>query len=151
MEVIIRNMRISDIPKITKYDLIMLGETLGEDLIKKHIENSDLMKYFVMETKEEKRFIGQVSLWIDEDKAQINNFYIVKDFQGQKFGHKFMDFIIEYFKSINIREVTLEVRRLNQIAINLYQSYGFITIVNRNNYYPSGENALLMYLRIGSD
>lgn len=151
MEVIIRNMRISDIPKITKYDLIMLGETLGEGLIKKHIENSDLMKYFVMETKEEKHFIGQVSLWIDEDKAQINNFYIVKDFQGQRYGQRFMDFIIEYFKSINVREVTLEVRRLNKIAINLYESYGFKTIVNRNNYYPDGENALFMYLRIGSE
>lgn len=151
MEVVIRNMRISDLSLIAKYDLIMLGETLGEDTIKRHIENNALMKYFVMETKEDRQFIGQVSLWIDEDKAQINNFYIVKNFQGKKLGRKFMDYVFDYFKSIQIKEITLEVRRSNEIAIKLYESYGFKQILVRNNYYPNGEDALLMYLAIGSD
>lgn len=151
MDIEIRNMRISDISKIAKYDLIMLGETLGEETIKRHIKNNNLMRYFVMETKHDKAFIGQVSLWIDEDKAQINNFYIVKDFQGKKFGKKFMDYIMNYFKSIKIKEITLEVRSSNKVAINLYESYGFKAITTRNNYYPNGENALLMYLMIGSE
>ncbi len=151
MEVVIRNMRISDIALIAKYDLIMLGESLGEDTIKQHIENNSLMKYFVMESKESHQFIGQVSLWIDEDKAQINNFYIVKDYQGKKLGRKFMDYVIEYFKSLHIKEITLEVRRSNKIAITLYESYGFKQVSVRNSYYPNGEDALMMYLAIGSD
>lgn len=151
MDIEIRNMKISDIPKIAKYDLIMLGETLGEETIERHIDNNDLMKYYVMETKKDKEFIGQVSLWVDEDKAQINNFYIVKDFQGKKLGKKFMNFIMEYFMSINIKEVTLEVRSSNKIAINLYESYGFKVITTRNNYYSNGESALLMHLMLGSE
>ena len=151
MDIEIRNMRISDVSKIAKYDLIMLGETLGEETIKRHISNNNLMKYFIMETKKDNEFIGQVSLWIDENKSQINNFYIIRDFQGIKLGKKFMDFIMNYFKSININEITLEVRSSNKIAINLYESYGFKVITTRSNYYSNGENALLMYLMIGSD
>jgi ribosomal-protein-alanine N-acetyltransferase len=151
MEVIIRNMRISDVKKITEYDLIMLGETLGEETIKRHIDNNSLMKYFVMETKDNRDFIGQVSLWIDEDKAQVNNFYIVKDFQGKKLGRLFMDYVFDYFRSININEITLEVRESNSVAIKLYESYGFKIATVRKNYYSNNENALLMYLKIGSD
>ncbi len=151
MDVIIRNMRISDISMISKFDLIMLGETPGENTIKEHIQNSSLMKYFVMETKVEKEFVGQVSLWIDENKAQINNFYIVRSYQGQKLGKRFMNYIMEYFHSIGIHEITLEVRKSNTIAIRLYESYGFKIVTVRENYYPNGESALLMYLRIGSD
>ncbi len=151
MEVIIRDMHISDINMIAKYDLIMLGETMGEDTIKEHIENNNLMKYLVMETKAENYFIGQMSLWIDEDKAQINNFYIIKDFQKQKLGRKFLEYVLKHFESIGINEITLEVKKSNEIAINLYEAYGFKQVSIRKNYYPNGEDAYLMYLRIGSD
>ena len=151
MEVIIRDMQISDIKMITKYDLIMLGETMGEETIKEHIENNNLMKYLIMETKETKKFIGQGSLWIDEDKAQINNFYVIKDFQKQKLGRKFLEYILKYFEAIGIQEITLEVKKSNEIAIKLYESYGFKQVSIRKNYYPNGEDAYLMYLRIGSD
>lgn len=151
MDVSIRNMRISDISIISKFDLIMMGETLGENTIKEHIQNNSLMKYFVMETKDKKEFVGQVSLWIDENKAQINNFYILRSFQGQKLGKKFMDFIMEYFQSIGIDEITLEVRKSNIVAIKLYESYGFKTVTIRENYYSNGEPAFLMYLRSGRD
>ena len=151
MDVVIRNMRISDGEMISKVDLITLGETLGEQTILDHIQNNSLMNYFVMETKTDKLFVGQVSLWIDEDKAQINNFYIVKTYQGQKLGKTFMNYIMEYFHSIGIHEITLEVRKSNLVAIKLYESFGFKTVTTRENYYPNGESALMMYLKIGSD
>ena len=151
MEVIVRNMKVSDVSNVVKFDIIMMGETLGEKVIQEHIENSSIMKYFIMETKEDKQFIGQISLWIDDNKAQINNFYIIKKYQSQKFGRKFMDFVFSYFKMLNIFEITLEVRKSNSKAINLYESYGFKEILARYNYYPNGEDALLMYLKIGSE
>ncbi|XMB71507.1 ribosomal protein S18-alanine N-acetyltransferase [Mycoplasmatota bacterium WC30] len=150
MDIIIRDMHISDINKIAKYDLIMLGETMGEETIREHIENNNLMKYLVMET-EDKKFIGQMSLWIDEDKAQINNFYIIKGYQKQKLGRKFLEYVLKYFETIGIDEITLEVKKSNEIAIKLYESYGFKQVSIRKNYYPNGEDAYLMYLRIGSD
>jgi ribosomal-protein-alanine N-acetyltransferase len=104
-----------------------------------------------METKDSKEFIGQISLWIDGDKAQINNFYIIHKYQKQKLGKIFLNYVIRYFKSLNINEISLEVRKSNEVAINLYRLFNFKQINVRKNYYKNGEDALFMYLRIGSD
>lgn len=109
------------------------------------------MKYLVMETKETKEFIGQICLWMDEGKAQINNFYIIHKFQKQDLGKQFLSCVIHYFKLSKIDEVSLEVRLSNDAAIGLYKSFGFKQITVRKNYYKNGEDALFMYLRIGSD
>lgn len=151
LNVSIREAIPSDIGNIVKNDLIMIGESLGSETIKDHLVNSELMKYFIMETNDDKQFIGAISLWVDEDKAQINNFYIVSKFQGQGLGKKFMNHIWHEFKSNQIHEITLEVRKTNIQAIKLYETYGFRQISIRKNYYANGEDALLMYVRIGSD
>ncbi|MBN2540638.1 MAG: ribosomal protein S18-alanine N-acetyltransferase [Bacilli bacterium] len=151
MEITIRNMRISDVATIAKYDMVLLGETLGEETIKSHLENSDLMRYLIMEEKETKEIIGQISLWIDEDKAQINNFYIIKKYQRMHLGKSFMDYVMKYLGAIHVKEITLEVRASNEPAIKLYESFDFKVVTVRKNYYSNGEDAFLMYVGIGSD
>jgi len=151
IDVVIRGMSESDISTVIKYNAVMIGETIDENTIKDHLNNSNLMKYLVMETKDSKEFIGQISLWIDEDKAQINNFYIIHKYQKQKLGKMFLNYVFRYFKSLNINEISLEVRKSNEVAINLYRLFNFNQINVRKNYYKNGEDALFMYLRIGSD
>lgn len=151
MKTRIRRMELSDIPEIVKNDLLMLGESLGESTLQDHLDNSELMKYWVMENQETNQMIGMISLWVDEDKAQINNFYIMSQFQGQKLGKYLLESIIDILKSWRIAELTLEVRASNNVAIRLYESFGFRAVTVRKNYYSNGEDAHLMYLRIGSD
>jgi len=151
IEFIIRDMTISDISLVTKYELAIIGETLGEAVIEDHIKSSELMKYFVMETKNSKEIIGFISLWIDIDKAQINNFFIIDRYRRKGLGRKFLTHTLDYFKSRKINEVTLEVRQSNISAIKLYEQFNFNQVSVRNNYYSNGENALFLYLRIGSD
>ncbi len=145
----IREMNYEDIPTVIKNDIALLGETLGETIIKQHL-SSDLMKCFIMES-DQSDFMGMISLWIDLDKCQINNFYIVSKYQKQKLSKVFMDYILKYLSNIGVKEITLEVKKSNFIAIKLYESYGFHQVSVRRNYYNNGEDALLMYLRIGSD
>ncbi len=144
-------MRIKDVSEIIKYDLIMLGESFGEATILEHLTNNSLMKYLIMESIETSEIVGQMSLWIDEDKAQINNFYIIKKYQGLHLGKKFLKYVISYLKNIKVNEITLEVRSSNLVAIKLYESFMFKTVTIRKNYYSNGEDAYMMYLRIGSD
>lgn len=150
LEYCIRDACEADLLNVVKHDIIMLGETLGYETLREYL-TSDLMKYFVIELNETKDFIGVVSLWVDENKAQINNIYIIQNYQGKKLGKVLMDYVMKYFKLRNINEVTLEVRKSNEIAIKMYESYGFELVTLRKNYYSNGEDALFMYLRIGCD
>jgi ribosomal-protein-alanine N-acetyltransferase len=48
-------------------------------------------------------------------------------------------------------DLTLEVRPSNLNAINLYIKSGFKQVSVRKAYYNNGEDAFLMYKRLGSD
>lgn len=150
-DVVIRKMIPADIKEIVKNDLLIFGETLGEDIIREHLQNKQMMHYFVMEKKASKDLIGMMSLSIDLDKAQIINFYVLKQYLGLGYAQKLLDAILYYLKEKRVVDLTLEVRKSNTRAIRFYQKYRFKDVAMRKHYYANGEDALLMHLRIGSD
>ncbi len=149
MSINIRNMNLADIPFIVEMDDIVFGESVGEDFLRNEIFNNPMADFFIME--DDDRIVGFISFWIDEYKAQINNFYIVPKEQHKGLGNYLLEHTMNYLKSKEIREVTLEVKPSNEIAIGLYHKYGFKEVAIRRNYYSNGEDALLMYTRIGSE
>ena len=60
-----------------------------------------------------------------------------------KYSHDLMDYLIKYGENKNIKNITLEVSTRNNIAINLYKTYGFTKVAIRKNYY-NGIDGLLM-------
>ena len=107
-----------------------------------------LSHYYVLVSD---KFLGYIILWIDEDKAQISSFVVKKEYRNKGYGFKFINFIFEKLKSIGIKEITLEVRPSNKEALSLYQKVGFEQVAIRRAYYNNGEDAFLMYKRLGSD
>ena len=43
-----------------------------------------------------------------------------------------------------IRNITLEVRKNNEKAVNLYQKHGFKTVLTKEKYYSNGDDAYYM-------
>lgn len=96
IDFLIRDMTLSDVSKVTKLELAIIGESLGELIIEDHIKNSELMKYFIMENQMTKEIIGFISLWIDIDKAQINNFFIVEAYRKKGLGSKLISYVFDF-------------------------------------------------------
>ena len=95
--------------------------------------------------------LGYINLWIDEDKAQINSLVILLEQRKKDYGSKLLEFTINKLNEIGIRDLTLEVRPSNTAALKLYEKEGFKQVSVRKNYYNNGEDAFLMYKRLGSD
>ena len=107
-----------------------------------------LINFYILVDSE---IIGYVILWIDEDKAQINSFVIVEEFRKKGYGTYFLDSIMQKLLENGVKDLTLEVRPSNKTAINLYIKSGFKQVSIRKTYYNNGEDAFLMYKRLGSD
>lgn len=85
-------------------------------------------------------------------EAHILNIAIHPDTQGQKFGLKVMQHLIEEAKNKKAESVYLEVRESNNKAINLYKKLSFVEIGIRKGYYKKGESredALVLILSLG--
>lgn len=92
------------------------------------------------------KVIGYGGFWKILDEGHITNIAIHPDFRGQGIGSKLIDTLITTAKNRGIQSITLEVRKSNQIAQNLYIKHGFISVGTRKNYYEDNrEDAVIMW------
>jgi len=145
---VIRDMMHNDIADLVKFDRLVLGHTLGEETYAFELDDNPFAHYFILEDETNKQFMGSISLWIDTPKAQIINIYVLPQFQGNHLSVQLLDFMFEYIKSYEVSEITLEVRKSNDIAMRLYKKYGFVEVAVRKQYYENGEDAFLMIKRM---
>lgn len=73
------------------------------------------------------------------DEAHLLNICVKPSEQGQGFGRKILNHVIDYAEGIAAVLIVLEVRRSNQRAQQLYLQAGFNEMSVRKGYYP-GEN-----------
>ena len=120
-----------DINNINKLEQDNYGYILTTELV-----NDSLHTHFVLE---DDNIFGYISLWHDEDKAQVESI-IIND-KNKGYGQILFKYAMDYLKDYII---TLEVRKSNSIAIHIYEKFGFKTVTIRKNYYSNNEDALLM-------
>ncbi len=92
--------------------------------------------------------VGYIGSWYVMNEGQITNIAVKKEYQGQGFGKKLVQKVIDYYKELECIGVTLEVRVNNESAIALYKSFGFVFEGTRKNYYSNGDDAHIMWLHI---
>ena len=88
------------------------------------------------------------------DTADILNISINADYQRKGYGKRLLNLLIKDLKNREIRQIILEVRESNQIAISFNLKQGFEKISVRKNYYMIGskhthpkEDGIMMSLK----
>lgn len=67
-----------------------------------------------------------------------------QEFKNKGLAKKMLKFLIGLKKEA--QSFSLEVKSKNDVAINLYKSFGFKTLSVRKKYYKDGDDALCMFL-----
>lgn len=83
------------------------------------------------------------------DESHIMNFGVRASARGRGVGRALISYVLRELYQASIRWVTLEVRRSNRRARNLYDSLGFLEVGLRERYYTDNhEDALVMRLSL---
>ena len=78
-------------------------------------------------------------------EVYITNVAVFPEYRKNGFGEALIKKLIETVKKENADFITLEVRKSNTSAINLYEKCGFCAVGERKNFYEKPcENAILM-------
>ena len=88
--------------------------------------------------------VGFYDYWHTFDSATIAQIAVDPIYQRQHLGSLLMEEIIKDAQAKKVRTITLEVRKTNEKAVNLYQKYGFKTTLTKEKYYSNGDDALYM-------
>ena len=87
--------------------------------------------------------VGYLDYSLIYDRIEIDNFLVNEDSRGQGIGKKLLSYLVVIGINNHVVNITLEVRKSNQIARNLYKKFGFREVALRKFYYGD-EDGILM-------
>lgn len=98
------------------------------------------------------RVAGYAVVMMIVDEAHLLNLSVARERQGEGYGARLLQFVMEVGAAHGARHMLLEVRLSNTRAITLYRQFGFEQIGVRRGYYPAPvgrEDALVLRRQIG--
>lgn len=143
VKAIVRQAEIEDLDSILSIEQESFTTPWPEDSMRKELVDNKLALYVVIEVEEE--VIGYAGIWIILNEGHITNIAVKKDFRGYGYGKLLLRGLLYFCDEKEVEMITLEVRKSNIVAQNLYKRYGFIEEGIRNQYYRDNlEDAIIM-------
>ena len=140
---IIRRMTENDVDAVADIERATFPTPWSRDSFLQEITRNVAARYLVAEKNGV--VIGYAGAWVILDESHITNIAIAERERGFGYGRQLTEALMQYLSNLGAAYATLEVRRSNERAQNLYKSLGFIGLGWRKRYYEdNGEDALLM-------
>lgn len=145
MEVSLHKMTLEDIDDILHISKLSFPIHWSRKSIESELSNK-LAHYSIAKFKD--KIVGFGGMWTIVDESQITNIAVHPNFRGKGIASKILNELINICENKKVTGLTLEVRKSNNIAQNLYKKFGFIHEGIRPKYYEdNGEDAFLMWKR----
>jgi ribosomal-protein-alanine N-acetyltransferase len=143
----IKHLQEKQLSQVIELDQICFGGFWSLDGYRREMEspNSTLL-VATIPINEEEKVIGLGCFWAILEEAHITLLAVHPDFQRQGLGKLLLLNLLQDALKRNLERATLEVRENNEIALALYEKFGFKIAGKRKNYYPkTGENAYILW------
>ncbi|SDY60419.1 ribosomal protein S18-alanine N-acetyltransferase [Tindallia californiensis] len=142
-EIVVRQLEIEDIPGIIEIEKACFPTPWTHHAFRAEMRNK-LAVYQVVET--EGKIAAYGGMWLIMEEAHITNVAVHPSFRRRGLGRKVMEALVAEAKKKFSQRMTLEVRKSNTIALELYKSMDFVISGIRPGYYhDNGEDAIIMW------
>lgn len=143
-EVTLRRMTLKDVDAVAALEAAIFPMPWSRKSFEEEMTRNACARYLVAETPSGE-VVGFAGVWIVLDEGHITNIAVRSDYRGQGIGRMLTAGLIQYAANLGVVYMTLEVRRGNLIAQQLYRSQGFVQVGVRKKYYEdNGEDAFFM-------
>lgn len=145
--VTIREMLETDIDKVLEIEEEAFTTPWSKEAFTMELTKNLLAKYIVAQVDE--KIVAYGGIWLILDEGHVTNIAVLSEYRGKGIGEKIVKGLIRICTSREIRAITLEVRKSNEVAKNLYKKLGFIEFGIRPKYYlDNQEDAIVMWKTI---
>jgi ribosomal-protein-alanine N-acetyltransferase len=143
-------MRLADVPAVMKIEKQAFPKPWRASAYEYEITRNQLASYQALSCQlgdKPSELIGYAGHWFMAEEIHISTIAVHPKWRGRKLGELlFLNSLLLAFeyKRPSAALVTLEVRRSNIVAQNLYRKYRFEIVGERKRYYQGNEDALIM-------
>lgn len=139
----IESMTVDDISQVAEIERQIFSIPWSEKAFRNSME-SDNTIYIV--AKENNNVVGYAGMYLSFEEGNITNVAVNPLSRRKGIGEKIVRDILNRAYEKGVRDVFLEVRETNSVAIALYEKIGFKEEGIRKNFYDKPrENALIMW------
>ena len=143
-DVIIRQADVGDVDDIYEIEKLCFPDPWSRESLIYEMEENPRAFYIVAQLEE--KVVGYAGLWWIGDGGHITNVAVKPGYRHRHIGMGIIQVMIEFTTEEGMMHHTLEVRRSNDAAINLYRKFGFeVEGVRKGYYVNNGEDALIMW------
>lgn len=145
----IRRMRPEDLPAVMEIETVAFRNPWSAELLRRELTH-DWSTIFLAEEPGPNggmQLLGFSIFWLVHDELHILNVATAPEHRHRGVARAVLTATLEQARQRQCAFATLEVRRGNDPALNLYRSFGFRAVGIRPNYYvDEGEDAIVMVL-----
>jgi ribosomal-protein-alanine N-acetyltransferase len=136
-------MRTEDVDAVVELDKRCFPTPWSAGAYLTEVHNSSA--YYVV-ARIDGRIVGYAGMWLIMDEAHVTTIGVDPAYRGYKIGERILVNLIDEAIKRHANRATLEVRKHNMVAQNLYLKYGFQVVAVRRGYYTNNnEDALVMW------
>lgn len=140
-----RPMEMEDIDRIYSIEVSCFKTPWTRESFESEMSLNSLARYYVA-LNDDDLIVGYIGAWNIVGEGHITNVAVDPEFRGIGAGRLLVSAMIDELKKEDTIAITLEVRRSNEVAINLYSDFGFVEKGVREKYYTdNGEDAIIMW------
>lgn len=133
--VVIRKMELPDCEQVYALECACFGA--GGWQLTDYQETVNMDNHICYVAEQAGSIVGFALVIVMVDTADLINIAVAKDYRGQGISKLLMKQLDVEAKRLSLVNVTLEVRASNQVAISLYEKFGFVKISVRKQYYSN--------------
>lgn len=144
-EITTRLMTVGDVGAVDQIEAGSFSIPWSHDAFVREVTENRCARYLVL--CEDTIPVAYAGVWFILDEGHITNIAVRPDKRGLGYGRGVVNALIQLAADSGMSFLTLECRRSNIVAQNLYHSVGFIDVGFRKRYYAdNNEDALVMVL-----
>lgn len=145
MRIRVTPMKLEDLNDVLEIEVLAFTTPWSRNSFLYELLENERALYLVAKN-EYNHTLGYVGMWIVFDEGHITNLATHPKYRRQGVAHSLMNELIQVSKEKGVRYLTLEVRRTNSSAQELYEKMGFVHMGVRRKYYlDNNEDALIMW------
>ena len=143
-EITLGLMTLEDVDAVHDIETACFKTPWSKESFRREVTDNACARYMVL--REDGVAIAYAGVWFVLDEGHITNIAVRPDRRGLGYGEQVTRAMIQLAADSGMNWMTLEVRRSNVAAQNLYHKLGFIDVGYRKRYYENTEDALIMAL-----
>ncbi len=143
-------MTTEDIPRAAELERIIFTDPWSEKVYRETFEKVKDVEYIAVidDEAEGPNMIGAAGVRNIVGTGEITNVMLLEEYRGRGIGKIMMKELLDRGVRLGAEDFTLEVRRSNERAQKLYESFGFVNEGVRPGFYNNPkEDAYIYWLR----